>query len=76
MATFHSSALFTPFTAFVNLTGQPAISLPLFEGDDGLPLAIQLIGPPVAEGSLLSLAAQLEAEVGWAERRPAAVAGP
>ena len=76
MATFHSSALFTPFTAFVNLTGQPAISLPLFEGDDGLPLAIQLIGPPVAEGSLLSLAAQLEAEVGWAERRPPAVARP
>jgi amidase len=70
MAVFHSSALFTPFTAFVNMTGQPAISLPLFEGDDGLPLAVQLIGPPVAEGALLSLAAQLEAEAGWAERRP------
>jgi amidase len=76
MATFHSSSLFTPFTPFVNVTGQPAIALPLFEGDDGLPLAVQVIGPPLGEGVLLSLAAQLEAEVRWPERRAPTVTVP
>ena len=41
-------------------TGQPAVSLPLFQGDDGLPLAVQLVGRPAQEGPLLALAAQLE----------------
>ena len=70
MATFRSSSDFTPFTPFVNVTGQPAIALPMYEGDDGLPLAVQLIGPPVSEGLLLSVATQLEAEQRWFERRP------
>src|SRR4051795_4188427 len=70
MQTFRNSSDFTPYTPFVNVTGQPAISLPMYEGDDGLPLAVQLIGPPVSEGLLLSLAAQLEAEQRWFERRP------
>jgi amidase len=70
MATFHSSMEFTPFTPFVNVTGQPAISLPMYLGDDGLPLGIQLIGPPVSEGLLLSLATQLEAAQQWWGRRP------
>jgi amidase len=70
MATFQSSSDFTPFTPFVNVTGQPAISLPMYEGDDGLPLAVQLIGPPVSEGLLLSVARQVEAEQRWFERRP------
>lgn len=70
MATFHSSSEFTPYTPFVNVTGQPAISVPMYQGDDGLPLAVQLIGPPVSEGLLLSLAAQLEAEQRWYERTP------
>src|SRR3954449_7717793 len=69
MATFEASSQFTPYTPFVNVTGQPAISLPMYEGDDGLPLAVQLIGPPVSEGLLLSLAAQLEAERRWFDRR-------
>jgi amidase len=69
--TFAASSEFTPYTPFVNVTGQPAISLPMYEGDDGLPLAVQLIGPPVSEGLLLSLAGQLEAEQRWFERRPA-----
>jgi amidase len=73
METFVSASHFTPFTPFVNVTGQPAIALPMYEGDDGLPLAIQLIGPPVSEGLLLSVAAQLEAEQRWYERRPGAV---
>jgi amidase len=72
MATFRASSRFTPFTPFVNVTGQPAIALPLYLGDDGLPLAVQVIGPPLGEGVLLSLAAQLEAAVPWADRRPAA----
>jgi amidase len=71
METFTASSHFTPYTPFVNVTGQPAISLPMYEGDDGLPLAVQLIGPPVSEGLLLSLATQLEEEQRWGERRPA-----
>jgi amidase len=69
-ATFARSGRFTPFTAIANVTGQPAVSLPLFHGEDGLPLGVQLIGPPAADGLLLSLAAQLEAARPWADRRP------
>jgi amidase len=54
----------------VNVTGQPAISLPMYQGDDGLPLAVQLIGRPLSEGLLLSVGAQLEAEQRWFERQP------
>jgi amidase len=67
---FRRSGQFTPYTAIFNVTGQPAISLPLFHGDDGLPLAVQLAGRPAGEGPLLSLSAQLEAARPWAERRP------
>jgi len=58
----------------VNVTGQPAIAVPMFIDDDGLPLAVQLIGAPLSEGLLLSVAAQLEAEQRWFERRPAGAA--
>jgi amidase len=68
-ATFRRSGQFTPYTAIANTTGQPAISLPLRQGDDGLPAAIQLIGRPAGEGQLLALAAQLEAARPWADRR-------
>jgi amidase len=71
---FRRSGEFTPYTAIFNVTGQPAISLPLFCGDDGLPLGVQLAGWPAGEGQLLSLAAQLEAARPWADRRPAAAA--
>jgi amidase len=70
METFEASSRFTPFTPFVNVTGQPAVALPVYEGDDGLPLAVQLIGQPLSEGLLLSVAAKLEAEQRWDERRP------
>src|SRR4051794_37862594 len=72
METFRNSSDFTPFTPFVNVTGQPAISLPMYQGDDGLPLAVQLIGPPVSEGLLLSVASQLEQEQQWQDRRATA----
>jgi amidase len=67
---FRRSGQFTPYTAIFNITGQPAISVPLFHGDDGLPTAIQLGGRPADEATLLSLAAQLEAARPWADRRP------
>jgi amidase len=71
MGTFSRSGLFTPFTPVFNATGQPGISLPLYEGEDGLPLAVQLVGRPAGEGALLALAAQLEQAQPWADRRPA-----
>jgi amidase len=67
---FRRSGRFTPYTAIFNVTGQPAISVPLFHGDDGLPTAIQLAGRPADEAPLLALAAQLEAARPWADRRP------
>jgi amidase len=71
---FRRSGEFTPYTALWNVTGQPAISVPLFQGDDGLPLGVQIVGPPLGEGMLLALAAQLEEARPWADRlAPAAV---
>ncbi len=70
---FQRAAFFTPFTPIWNVTGQPAISLPLAQGQDGLPLAVQVVGPPLGEGMLLSLAAQVEAAQPWADRRPAGI---
>ena len=70
---FRRSGLFTPYTAICNVIGLPAISLPLYQGDDGLPAAVQVIGRPAAEDILLSLAGQLEAALPWAARRPDAI---
>jgi amidase len=69
MGTFRRSGDFTPYTVISNVTGSPAISLPLYARDDGLPLAVQLIGRPAQEGALLALAAQLERARPWAGRR-------
>ena len=71
-AAFRRATLFTPFAAIFNTTGQPAISLPLFHGEDGLPTGVQIAGRPADEATLLSLAAQLEAARPWADRRPVA----
>ena len=67
---YRRSGAFTPYTAICNVTGLPAISIPLYHGEDGLPLAVQLIGPPAREEVLLRVAAQLERERPWADRRP------
>jgi amidase len=69
MSTFTRSGLFTPFTPTFNASGQPGISLPLFHGEDGLPLGVQLVGRPAGEAGLLALGAQLEAARPWADRR-------
>ena len=69
------SGRFAPFTARVNVTGQPALSLPAGFGEDGLPSAVQLVGHPLAEETLLQVAAQLEAARPWAGRRPAMADG-
>jgi amidase len=70
MSTFTRSGLFTPFTPTFNASGQPGIALPLYEGEDGLPLAVQLVGRPAGESALLALAAQLEEAHPWAGRLP------
>ena len=64
------NAVFTPFTAIVNLTGQPAVSLPLHWTDEGLPVGVQAIGPPGDDALLLRLAAQIESARPWRDRRP------
>ena len=75
LGAFARSGRFTPYTATGNVSGSPAISVPLYErpADDaaaGVPLGVQLIGQPAGEGPLLALAAQLEAAAPWADRRP------
>jgi amidase len=64
------SGLFTPYTSLFNVTGQPAISLPVGFGADGLPTGVQIVGKPLNEDVLLQVAAQMEAAHPWAHQRP------
>jgi amidase len=52
------------------MTGQPAINLPLYWTDAGLPVGVQVIGHMFAEELLISLAAELEQAHPWADRKP------
>jgi amidase len=61
---------FYPYCVPWNHLGNPAMSIPFGFGADGMPLAIQVIGRRGEEGTLLSLAAQIEAERPWADKRP------
>jgi amidase len=61
---------FTPFTAIANLTGLPAMSLPLYWTEDDIPIGVQAIGPPAGDALLLSLAAEIETARPWGDRRP------
>ena len=58
------------YTIPFNLTGQPAISLPVHWTDDGLPIGVQLVAPMAREDLLLQVGAQLEAALPWSTRRP------
>jgi amidase len=69
-ADFERQKAFTPYTSIYKTNGQPAISLPLYTSAEGLPIGIMLVGRPAGEAPLLALAAQLEAALPWAERRP------
>ena len=69
-ADFERQKLFTPYTAVYNVTGQPALNLPLHWTADGLPIGVQLVGRPGAEATLLAVGAQLEAACPWAHRTP------
>ena len=57
-----------PYTQLANLTGRPAISVPLHWTDAGLPLGVQFVGPLASDGLLLRLAAQLEEAQPWFDR--------
>lgn len=67
-ADFRAQVLHTPHTSFVNLTGLPAITLPVHETADGLPMGAQLIGRPGEEATLLALGRQLERRIPWVQR--------
>jgi amidase len=67
---------FNPWNPIANITGNPAMSLPLHWSDDGLPIGVLVTGRYGDEATLFRLAGQLEAARPWAERRPPIHAGP
>jgi amidase len=68
--TMNGGTRLIPFLGTWNATGQPAVSVPAGFSDAGLPLGAQLVARPSDEATLLSLAAQIEAERPWAQQRP------
>jgi amidase len=70
LRTMLDQSRFYCFTPIWNHLGNPAASVPAGFDEDGMPLAVQLIGRPGDEATLLSLAAQIEAERPWADARP------
>ncbi|RRO14227.1 amidase [Saccharopolyspora rhizosphaerae] len=65
-----NSLRWVPYTQLANITGRPAISLPLHRTDAGLPLGVQFVGPLQSEGLLLRLARQLEVAAPWTQPTP------
>ncbi len=59
------------FPAPFSFSGQPAVSLPLHETSDGLPVGAQLVGPLASDEWLLDVSRDLEAALPWAQRWPA-----
>jgi len=67
---FERQKRFTPFTPICNISGQPAVNLPLYWNADGLPIGVMLAGRIGDEGTLISLSAQIEAARPWKDRHP------
>ena len=63
-------AAFSPYTVWFNLTGQPAISLPVGTTEEGFPVSVQAVGAFADEATLFRLSAQLETAMPWRNRRP------
>ena len=63
------SLQYVPFTQLANLTGTPAISLPLHWSEAGLPVGVQFVGGPSQDGLLIQIASQLEEASPWSGRR-------
>lgn len=61
---------FSPFTVWFNLTGQPAMMLPIGQSATGFPIAVQLVAPFGDEAALIRLGSQLEAAKPWFGRKP------
>lgn len=70
MAGFQRAAQYVPFTPFINATGQPAMSIPLYWNEAGLPVGTHFVGRFGDEATLFRLAAQLEEARPWAGRWP------
>ncbi len=75
MDAFHRSFPSGAFTALFNVTGQPAISLPLHWSSEDVPVGVQLVAPFGREDLLIRVAAQLERAQPWADRVAAVYAG-
>ncbi|MGD0245914.1 MAG: amidase [Streptosporangiaceae bacterium] len=67
---FERQKLFTPYTALYNVSGQPAVNVPLYQNADGLPIGVMLAGRMGDEATLISLSAQLEQAHPWQDRHP------
>ena len=67
---FEAQKRFTPWTSAWNVTGMPAVSLPLHWSGAGLPVGVMLAARPGEEELLLSLSAQIEAATPWSDRKP------
>jgi amidase len=67
---FERQKRFTPWTAIYNISGLPAVSVPLYWTAEGLPIGVMLAGRMGDEGPLISLSAQLEQARPWKDRHP------